>query len=534
MSSNVTHNTFKPTEGWVGMDSLDAPPSSCVVGSKNIWLESNAIIPREGMISLGTSTAPGATDDVIGLVAFAPSIENLFPQQAWLVSQSYSGRTFMIFSPTAGDSNDSEAWGSWKSLTPVSAAGRTLSFSAAGGNRAFSDVIFLDRIGESVALVGRSQAGWSLGVVQSNTTALSYLTGSPQVVGDVCVFDNSPIVWGIRDDSTATIYETRVQWPVGSDAEDWTGIGSGAEDLVDITGTATRIFTVGDQLILATENEIWRGRKIGGSYRFQFSPLVRNLGIPYASAAVSTPHGIFWLGSDYMVYKLVGAQITPVGQPILQELRDTLWPEDTTYKYNNLFMAYDPRQEAVTLHYSATPTKGADRGFTYHIYGNKWTPQRYGTRLCCSTFADIGHGTERSNLSSTQQGPKEVIYGAANGSVLVHSFVSGLDDGQDREAVYISGGVFTGDNENMKLMTEIKMDARTDSTSNMSVHGSGNLGGAFATDSQFAVSVQSNTSQTRVFPKVSGQYHQVKVTSEDTGWRLMRIGVKAQTTGKAL
>lgn len=558
LSSKITHTVFKPIDGWVGGDALDAPPGSCVSG-KNIWIENNSLVPRPGLTSVGTvDFLSGPITGIATYVRSDPTGVRAYPIQDYLFAASKeqltSQATFAMGTPSY--SQHTEAWVSWKTMSIESAGGKTYSDTLAiGRSRLMSSSVYLERLGYPVLVFGFPTANnaANIGVCSSANTAVSYLTGAPNVIGDIVAFDNSPIAWGIY--SEGAMIGNRVQWPVGSDMEDWTGIGSGAEDLVDMSGTATRAFVQGDELLLATQKEIWRGRKVGGAYRFQFSPMIREMGIPFPDAAVKTPHGIFFLGTDYMVYRLSGGAIQPVGQAILQELRDTIY-SDTEYTaaiYGNTHMSYDPRHGIVTLHYSNSSLGyGNPKAFSLHLLdGMKWTPQEFGLGIYDSCVANIEHGSKafhQANFGSASAAPfglDEVVYSGSTavigsstvttfGSVMVHSFTTNLDNGEPRESQYYSGGIFTGDNENMKLMTEVRVDTRADSSSNLSIAASGNLGGAFATEAEFAVSVQSNTSQTRVFPKVSGQYHQIRVTSEDTGWKLTRIGTKAQITGKAL
>ena len=335
--------------------------------------------------------------------------------------------------------------------------------------------------------------------------------------------------------SSNSVIVTRVQWPVGSDPEDWVGIGSGFEDLVDMIGFPSRIFAEEDRMILATTKEIWQGRKVGGPFRFRFTPLARELGMPFPSAAIRTPSGIFWLNDDYMVYRLVGNSIQAVGKPILNSLRNELEftaQGQITTNERGLFMSYNPAQLSMTLHYTSNFTsfpQGTNQGFTLHLAeGNVWTPFTSTLSMTAAThfnWRDLRGGTNY---------PTTVFGSTYSAGAFTFSEETNLDFGNSFEARYTSGGMFTGDAENTKFLEGVRLDLRGNSASSMTVSASGDLGRTFGSGAsqQIAISADSNSTQVFVPFTVSGLYHALEFRSEDTGWELTRVQAKARILGK--
>jgi len=221
---------------------------------------------------------------------------------------------------------------------------------------------------------------------------------------------------------------------------------------------------------------------------------------------------------------------SPVGQQILQTLRDTAYIDMTDA---SLFFSFDPRHLTLTLHYPTTSAKtGSTKAFTLHLAENMvWTPQTFSEALMHSTTCavpNVGSGTHGSSVE------ENTFFGSLNGYVYYYSDTTSLDFDTAKEAQYMSGGLWTGDPERTKFMDEMRLDVRSDIASNITVRTSGNLGGAFATGAEVSISAQSNTSQVRVFPDVSGTYHSVMLTSDDTGWEVSRIAARARVTGESL
>jgi hypothetical protein len=111
---------------------------------------------------------------------------------------------------------------------------------------------------------------------------------------------------------------------------------------------------------------------------------------------------------------------------------------------------------------------------------------------------------------------------------------AGSDLGATVEAYLQTGGIFTGDMTRQKYADEVRFDVHATSASSLSVAVSANLGLAYGDTFEFPVSVQSQSTQLRHNFGVCGAYHALRFRSEDTGWRLARVALRARDVGEVL
>ena len=523
-ASATTHAMFKPTDGWSDQPPEDVGPASIVSG-QNIWIkEGSRLKPRHRLSQLGTNTP--TVDVANGAFVYEDVSGDRFP-----IVTSQGTVSFL----------DHDSW-----VTLTYASGVSDLPPSGGENDTYLGTsVYLARRDLNIAVLTNGVDPLYAWGGPSDNTAFSTLTEAP-IAADVVLFDNSPVAWNIRELSSASRFVNRVQWPTGASPEDWTGIGSGFEDLVDMHGEGTRIFATEDQMVLATDKELQTGQRLGTTnpFRFSFAPLERaergSIGIPFKQAAIHIPHGIFWLNNDYMVYQLEGNRIQAVGQQILVSLRETL------QDFHRVRFGYNPEQQQLTLYYSTSNTAYPQRAFTLHLDSQKWTPQRYAHEITGGFGTNIpSSGTTWGALVSTldtqtltynqllgNDGTADEALTTSDGTAYFFSSTESLDDTTVVTAQAVTGGMFTADMENTKYVSEARVDLRGTSASSLTIGFSGNLGGAFATNTEFAVSVQSNTTQQLVPTGLSGAYHAMEFTSDDTGWEVNRVRVKATVTGE--
>lgn len=350
-TSRLSVQRVIPIAGFSPLPQGTAPLGSLSSG-QNVWIREEGLEPRERLSRVGTN------------------IFNAAPTGAFLYDDIAGVQYPVVASARTIGYLDGDAWGALLYVSGTS----NLPPTGDQTNLWFGTSVYLERADLNLGILTNGINPLFAWNGPSSSTGFSTLTEAP-IAKDVALLDNSILAWNIRELSSTSRFVQRVQWCVGGNPEDWTGIGSGFEDLVDMRGEGTRIFTQGDEAVLASTEEIWVGRVIGGPFRFQFAPLSRSLGIPYARAALQTPLGLFWLGPDFMVYRLAGRQIEPIGLPIQRDLRETLKSPQ------NAFFSYHPQIGAVTIHYSAAAGAAADRAWTYHVSPQAWTPQRFATGL---------------------------------------------------------------------------------------------------------------------------------------------------------
>lgn len=328
----------------------------------------------------------------------------------------------------------------------------------------------------------------------------------------------------------ATSIPTRVQWCVGGDPEDWTGIGSGFEDLVDMQGVGTRAFIQGDQAFFATDHEIWRGRKIGPPYYFQFSPLLRTLGIPYPRAAIQTPWGFAWLGSDYRMHILVGESLEELAPTAQKWLRTILaFPQTAFFTFNDelnqLRLWFSDDNPGTTSTAEVFPT----RSITIDMPSGAWYLDTYSlsfqrglsdTRRIVNV--DDGYAT---NL------PTEMMFTSKSTGVQFEAF-----DGTDLNSAVthevIFGPLHSSDMRHLKTLREIRFDAgKVGAGSVFSVSVSVTGGSTYSETKQIVQAAQVEPQQSYTTVDTTGRYHTLRVRSisdEAGAWRIARIYTEAE------
>jgi hypothetical protein len=370
----------------------------------------------------------------------------------------------------------------------------------------------------------------------SDGTGYSTLTQGP-IAKDVALLDNSVLAWNVRELSSTSRFVQRVQWPVGTDPEDWTGIGSGFEDLVDMRGEGTRIFTQGDDVILGSTQEIWIGRKIGGPFRFQFSPLLRDIGMPYARAALNTNYGIFFLGNDFMVYRIADRTVEPVGGTIQRELRDTIVGPQ------NAFLGYNPQVGAMTLYYSVTAGGGAQRAWTYHMGSKAWTPQRFAMPLAASLVGPTASAATLWNQLTGTIGSQLYTYNELLGTTGAEREMlfssTGTAYAYDRSATSDDGNAVThsvtlplhADPFQLVHLGKARLRIAATSASSLSVGYSADGGLTVPVEQRLAISASSAVSWYDAWANIQARVPALRLSSTNGDWRVADVFIQGQIAG---
>ena len=516
--------TFVPgSAGWTELPDTEAPVASIVSG-QNLWPRRGRLEPRFRLTQLGdnaptTGEPRGSTiyHDLAGTdypVVMSAETVSYLETDTWTELLYVSGTSNL---PPTGSTGD--LWyGTTSYLT----------------RRDLNVHIFTNGINPVYAWAGPSDG-----------TGYSTLTGGP-ICKDVALFDDRPVYWNVRELSSTSRFVTRVQWPIAGNPEDNTGIGSGFEDLLHMRGIGTRIFSDEDELILASTQEIWRGRAVGLPFVFDFSPIKKTQGMPYANAAIQTPVGIFWLDSDYMVYRMVREQIEPVGEGIQRTLRDTALSLDKA------FFSYSDELQQLTLWYTAADTDNPKRAFTLHIDESGgglgvWSPHRYDHELTISGVATVPSSSAATwgglvgtlddqgqsyNEALASGAPDEMVL-SSNGTAYYFSSEESLDDGQVVSGQVVTGSLWPQAPQRQKFTDQVRVEMRSDSAASLDIGVSGDLGQNYST-SEIAFSVQSASTQRIRHYTVPGTEHMLRFESDDTGWDVHRVTVRGRLLGDTI
>jgi hypothetical protein len=355
--------------------------------------------------------------------------------------------------------------------------------------------------------------------------AYGYLDGAPRYCIDVTNFGNRPIAW--RADGITN----RVQWPIEGDPTNWTGFGSGSQDLTDMAGDSTRIFAQEDQMVLASSDELWRGRYVGPPYFFSFSRINGRLGMPYERASIQTPVGIFWIDRDMMIYQMVGEQITPFGAPHHSFLQRVVKAPEVA------FFVWNDTLKQLRLFYSVSTTSYPTQSLTYDFKNAVWTHEVYG---------HVFHNGASSFIEKHRMGDVFNGYSGFIGTAFREPlFTSAGTIGQFAPSATSDFGVATDEDavfapinaNNLTrrvVLEEVRYDFAAKTASSLTASWSTNFGRTSGFSQRMSLSASSNASQVISYPRLNGQYLTPRIESTGGAWQLRRTYHALEDTGKAV
>lgn len=525
--SAYTQVRFAPTLGFTASPDLVNPPGSITSG-RNLWIWAGRLTPRPRLQFLGDvnilqdqPTGAWEYDDVNGV--------------AWPMITSKRTVAYLNSS-------------TWQALTYVSTSSNNPP--SGGVNDLWHEVsTYLPRLDANIAVMANGVDPLFAWGGPSNGTGFSTLTQAP-IAKDVAQLQNHLVAWNIRYQSSSSQLVTRVQWSARGDPEQWADptTFAGYEDLLDMRGAGTRIFAQNDQLLLATEHELWRGQFVGAPFVFQFTPFSRQIGIPFPNAAIQTQDGLYWLGGDLMVYQLEpfwAAEAKPIGKAIQRSLHEQDADPTTS------FFGYHPDSRQLTLYFTTTVGQEPMNGYTLEVDNGTWTPQLFQQALGVSFQAPIvssaatqwnqlvgGFATQTLNynqllgLSTDALVAEALVSSAGTAYVLSHSATS--DDGVAVTSEAELGTLFAGQPERKHFVDQVRFDLRTDTTSTVSV-AVRDLSGQYGSEQTIGLSASSNNSQYLTYWGVPAVYHTVRIRSDaPNDWELNGVTVRAKDTGPAI
>lgn len=529
-----------PTAGYTDAADVATAPSSIISGQNfRLWgatKETTRLVPRPRLQSIG---------NVLGDVPTGAFNYFDINGDGWPIL--FSKSTAAYFSA-----------GTWVPLSYVASATSNNPPTGGQNDQIFGTSIYLPRADTNLAVwTNGVDPAFVWGGPPSGSTA--YSTGTQAYIAkDVTVSNNRLVYWNVGYLSSTSRLVTRCAWSAAGNPEDTTGFDAGYIDLLDMTGVGTRIFRVGDQLIVATDQEIQRGTFIGPPFTYQFVPLARTQGIPFARAALNTPEGLYWLGSDDMIYNVPPyywfAKIDAVGAKVQRTLSRQMADPTTA------FFAYHPDAKHLTLYYTDTAGQAPNRAMTLNTLSGQWMPQLFTQRLVvgfqappvavtssATTWGGLT-GSLASNVLTYNQLlglPSEIgssgfveAVAASTGTAYVfqNADVQSTDDGQAVLSTAQFGPVFTGDMEHRKLADEVRLDVQCDtSNTSIAVTLQSLVTSAFSSQQIFQLSPTSTSSQYRAkVTPISDVYHTVIVSGLSGQYAVNQVYVQALLEGELL
>jgi hypothetical protein len=361
------------------------------------------------------------------------------------------------------------------------------------------------------------------GVTGAGTSPrFSYLTGSPRAIS-VCAFDNYVVAFNVIN------AVQRVQWSQRGNPSNWTGEGSGFEDLLEMRGRGTAIRSLGEnRMVLFSDEEIWYG--IGATYpaQFDFNPLDPTVGCPIAATIQNTEAGLIFVGNDNTIRLLPSeggrsqVLVPSLSREIRRNMAQTAWA------------VYDPRLRLYHLY--PGPLTGSVSGFVVNVDTGEWGCENFGSTVADS--GQIGLGTKRPVNQLQSHTLNEGLY-FANSTGTVYSTNSLLANDNFGSATGVVSAMWRSAHiapdlpGNHKQLTQINVDYRsTNNASELSVKISPN-GKTFGSGRTMSLTSAPDGDRGSLDVYDGGAFPAIEITSSSTGYELHRLDVSMNLGGRA-
>ena len=511
-----------PQLGYSDIPDRRTQPGSILSG-QNVWVRPGAWEPRSGQSQLGSNNI--LADEGVGTLTY-----NNIAGTQYSVIASKGTIGFLD-----GDT--------WAALTHQPSDSSNLPLAGGDDDNIFGTTVYLPRSDLNILAFTNGVDPVYAWDGPESSTSYSLLTGAP-IVKDLTTFDNRLVTWNVTDLSNLSQLVQRTQWCVRGDIEDWTGIGSGFEDLLDMRGEGTRIFAEESEYLLFSTEEVWRGRKIGLPFVFQHTPLDREKGMPYPRAAIQTQLGIFWLGRDFLVWNLSGGRIQQAGTDIQRTLERILKDPGRAY------FTWNGNRQHLTLHFTTTVGGDINQAYTLYVPSGQWTRHAHtfeGTTgssdLPTTTSSAVTWGglvgtfaaqtLTYARMLSASGGQR--VDGAISSNGTVYALhPSATSDAGTAISQEITIRVLTDEPHRVKVVDMIRLQAGGGST--VSIGLSGDLGQTVPAETTVTLAEVPETSHQAVRPgAVSGVMPAVRLRTESTDtWISAGFQVEAVVRGPAV
>jgi hypothetical protein len=361
-----------------------------------------------------------------------------------------------------------------------------------------------------VTLVCLYQTGGSV----TGLPLYSYLTSAPKAAA-VGSLDNYLVAFNVTGTGQFT---TRVQWCQRGNPSNWTGEGSGYEDLLDMKGTGRAVQPLSDgRIMLFSDQEIWQGVSATYPAQFQFSAYDTHVGVDGPRTVQETEFGLIFYGSDRALHLLPKGggplvDVAPTLTPILRQLGHS------TVLTTALYGVYDP---ATKLYYfTIIQANLTTRGFVVNIQTGEWAYQTLPATLATGN----GGGAIAVRTSAYATSGEGLYFVSSNGTVFSLDSRASTDFGSVVTSTWQSAAIASDLPGDYKQMKQVDLDYRADSMSTVILKVSQDGGNNFNYTAQtlsLASAPMGGRATSQMY--VGGIYPSIELTSTSTGFQLHRI-----------
>jgi hypothetical protein len=342
-------------------------------------------------------------------------------------------------------------------------------------------------------------------VVEPSTTTFSdftFVASRFSKARSVCAVDNS-LVW-FNTSTTTQEFPQRVEVSARGNIRNYTqGTGEAVfEDIMDMRGQGVKAIAEGDNVVLFTDQQIWRGRPTGDAYRFRYYCVNRTLGCPYPKTIAETPKGIVFLGGDLELYMLTGDDTVPLGPTYAKgpdqgdHSRVQLYLQRVLQNGDLAWAEYNDRDRVYELYYTSNEVSSnlyPKNRIALHFDNMSFFVSKFSHELSAGcVLQDVEEAaTWDSNPYTWEQ--YDVLWdsarlGAADRRMAVFSSAGTpyrfrsdqtTDDGTAIDCRWRSHGLNQGDEFRFDQLYEVWVEYNADSASSLSVMVSDTVGNTF-------------------------------------------------------
>jgi hypothetical protein len=530
---------FEPTQGFDGGQSPQELHAGFTPFSQNWEHEGGYIQPRSGFSRYDATYALGDAGlfgmeafDMDGyrhgLIASSKTLGYLPPQ-----SVTFSNLSWVAATGASTQTSDADIETGWDGASVYEPA----------------------RDQNIIVLTNNRQLPKFLTVDDSTTTYSDFTWCASQfsTARAVAAFDNRLVFFNVA--STLTTYPTRVFWtPRGNPIDLTIANGAGFEDLMDMRGSGLKVVADRDSIVLFTDEQIWRGRKRGDVYAFDFYVVNQQMGCPFPKTIHKTPHGIGFLGRDLELYLLRGDETVPLGptgrkpSEVGDHSRIQLYLQRNLTNGDLAHACYDTEKNRSLLFFTSNETntnlypqkrleyKYDNRSFFLSSTSHDWSAafemrdveEAVTWDSVANTWDSYNVQWDRAGLSAPS---RRVVVVSSNGTPYRFRSDQTSDDGSVIDCRWRSHALGQNDAFRHETLYEVWLDYNSDSTTTIAVHTSPNVGSTW--DSSFTRALSASSVAAEMFPVFStGQAPLFEVRVNDGSVpKISRMQVRLRDAG---
>lgn len=218
--------------------------------------------------------------------------------------------------------------------------------------------------------------GWT-GIYEINFNDFTYalVTGAP-ICKHITTFAGRVIASYIFDPVLGEL-PSREQWCVKGNNTDWTGLGSGYEDLLNSPGGTVDIqlgvYPISDtSAFIVRSNSIWLMEQTGFfDTPFSFNSLYHQLKIDSQQSVIATTGGIYVLTRDDVYFLGINQPPVPIGSLIRAGLHTSV------NRLLRAVLAYDAYEKALLVYIPKVLLDGTSMVYRFYTESKRWTRDEY-------------------------------------------------------------------------------------------------------------------------------------------------------------